>query len=189
VPGQLLSFEGRDALDATSAVPVARLPVELPRERRPGWPTLAALAIASGLAAIGLGGWAIVSGRTDAGRRPTALDARQLDTALAILADPAAERQPLRGAVGRIVLVASGNRAVLTLGGLGAPPAGRTYQAWVVPPRSATPVPAGTFDGSRRVVLLTRRVPPGARVGVTLEAAGGVEHPSRTLRLVALRRA
>jgi hypothetical protein len=30
-------------------------------------------------------------------------------------------------------------------------------------------------------------VAPGARVGVTLEPAGGSEHPSRPLRLVAVR--
>jgi hypothetical protein len=54
-----------------------------------------------------------------------------------------------------------------------------------VPPGSATPLPAGTFDGSGRIVLLTRPAPPGARVAVTLEADGGVSLPTRPLRLAA----
>ncbi len=72
---------------------------------------------------------------------------------------------------------------MLALDGLGAAPDGRAYEAWVVPPGSATPLPAGTFHGTERVVLLTQPVPPGARVGVTLEQTGGVDHPSRPLRL------
>lgn len=184
-PGQILALEHPPAVDATTATPVERIPIELPRGPRPGWPTLAALAIASGLVAICLGGWAIVSGR---GEQPASgLGERQLDAALAILASPGAERLPLRGSVGRILLVATDRGAVLSLDGLGAPPAGRAYEAWVIPPGSATPRPAGTFDTSERVVLLTRPVLPGARVGVTLEAAGGAERPSRPLRVVAER--
>jgi hypothetical protein len=172
-------------VEATPAASVERLPLELPRAPRPGWPTLAALAIASGLVAIGLGGWAMVSGRS---AEPSfVLGERQLDAALAILASPDAERLPLRGSVGRILLVATDRGAVLSLDGLGAPPAGRTYEAWVVPPGSATPHRAGTFDASERIVLLTEPVLPGARVGVTLEAAGGAERPTRPLRIVAER--
>ena len=57
----------------------------------------------------------------------------------------------------------------------------------MVPSGSATPVAAGTFDGSERIVLLSRPAPPGARVAVTLETAGGLERPTRPLRLVAER--
>jgi Anti-sigma-K factor rskA, C-terminal len=183
-PASALALDRTDAVDAATAVPAVRTSVELPRARRPGWAGLASLALASGLVAIGLGSWAIVSGQRDGRRAGTpSLDARQLDTALAILADPAAGRQVLRGSVGRLVLVASERGAVLALDGLGAPPDGHAYEAWVVPPGSATPLPAGTFDGTERVVLLTQPVPPGARVGVTLEHAGGVDQPSRPLRL------
>jgi hypothetical protein len=93
----------------------------------------------------------------------------------------------LRGSVGRLVLVAADDRALLVVDGLGRAPAGRAYAAWVIPPGSATPFAAATFDGSQRLVPLTRAVPPGARVGVTLEDAGGVERPTRPLRLVAER--
>ena len=68
---QLVPYVERAPLDATpaapttSAAPVALAPVQLPRARRPSWPTLASLAIVSGLVALGLGAWAIVSGVDD----------------------------------------------------------------------------------------------------------------------------
>ena len=160
-------------------------PVEPPRARRPGWPTLASLAIATGLVALGLGAWAIVSAADDPAR---SADRPELDRSLSLLGAPDAERVPLRGSVGRIVLVARPDgAALLALNDLGLAPHGREYEAWVVPSGSATPVAAGTFDGSERIVLLSRPAPPGARVAVTLETAGGLERPTRPLRLVAER--
>ena len=181
---QLVSLPEQAPREATPAAPVVLLALELPRARRPGWPTLASLAIATGLVALGLGGWAIVSGAGD--DTAAGLGSTQLEEALTILAAPGAERVPLHGSLGRIVLVAAPDgSAVLALDGLGVAPAGRDYEAWVVAPGSATPAPAGTFDGSGRIVLLTRPAPPGARVAVTLEANGGVSRPTRPLRLVA----
>ena len=161
-------------------------PVELPAARRPGWPTLASLAIATGLVALALGAWAAVSAANEDAARSSARP--ELDRTLSLLGAADAERVALSGSVGRIVLVARPDgEALLALNGLGTAPAGREYEAWVVPAGSATPVPAGTFDGTNRIVLLTRRAPPGARVAVTLEAEGGVERPTRPLRLVAER--
>ena len=181
---QLVSLPEQAPREATPAAPVVLSALELPRARRPGWPTLASLAIATGLVALGLGGWAIVSGAGD--DIAAGLGSTQLEEALTILAAPGAERVPLHGSLGRIVLVAAPDgSAVLALDGLGVAPAGRDYEAWVVAPGSATPAPAGTFDGSGRIVLLTRPAPPGARVAVTLEANGGVSRPTRPLRLVA----
>jgi hypothetical protein len=181
---QLVSLPEQAPREATPAAPVVLPALELPRARRPGWPTLASLAIATGLVALGLGGWAIVSGAGD--DTAAGLGSTQLEEALTILAAPGAERVPLHGSLGRIVLVAAPDgSAVLALDGLGVAPAGRDYEAWVVAPGSATPAPAGTFDGSGRIVLLTRPAPPGARVAVTLEANGGVSRPTRPLRLVA----
>ncbi|GEM_PF-2797136 len=183
---ELLAPTAGGPLDATPAARVELAPVDLPRARRPGWPTLAALAIAAGLVAIGLGVWAIVAGADPAPQ--TGLRGSRLDRALAVLADSRAVRLPLRGSVGRLALVvAPDNNAVLALDGLGLAPPGREYEAWVVPPGSATPVSAGTFDASDRVVLLSRPVPPAALVGVTLEATGGADRPTRPLRLVAER--
>lgn len=174
--------------EATPAAPVGLAPVELPRARRPGWPTLASLAIATGLVALGLGAWAIVTAAHD--DTAPGLEAPHLDRALSLLAAPGAERIPLRGSVGRIVLVADRDgAALLSLAGLGRAPDGYDYEAWVVPQGSATPRPAGTFDGSERIVLLSRPAPLGARVAVTLEVDGGADHPTRPLRLVAERAA
>ena len=86
-----------------------------------------------------------------------------------------------------MLVAAPDDAALLVLNGLGRAPDGNVYEAWVVPPGSATPMPAGTFDGSDRIVPLTRPAPPGARVAVTLEADGGSERPTRPLRLVAER--
>ncbi len=137
-------------------------PVELPRAPRPaGWPTLAALAIATGLAAIGLGAWSVLSeARSSRARRST----------------------PRRA-------VAGGPRR-LERGALPAPRLGRTDRARrrgagdaVARPRrprpvarrraptacgscapgSATPVGDAAFDASSPVVALERRIPPGTR--------------------------
>jgi hypothetical protein len=172
-----------DVVEAAPATPVPLPALDLPPARRPGWPTLAALAIACGLVAVALGAWALVAGtRLEPAPEPSAAQS------LAVLADPAAQRYPLRGSVGRIVLVVNhADEAVLVLAGLGAAPGGKAYAAWVVQRGSAQPVAAGTFDASERVFPLTLAVPPGALVGVTLEQAGGAEHPSRPLRLAAVR--
>lgn len=164
-------------------------PLAVPPPRKPGWPTLAALAIASGVAAVALGSWAVFSevrSTTD----PAVLTERTpiVEPWLDVLTDGSARHYPLQNSVGRIALVVDdADRAVLTLDGLGPAPEGSTYQVWFVPAGSARPYAAGTFDGTDRVVPLPRPVRRGTRVGVTLEPAPGAVTPSRTLRLVALR--
>jgi hypothetical protein len=171
-------------VEATPPRPLAS-PVELPRARRPGWPTLAALAIATGLAAIVVGAWAIVSGVRS---EPAPAPDPTVERSLAVLADSSAERFPLRGSVGRVaVVVTASDDAVLALDGLGPAPAGSTYRVWLVPPGSATPVGDAAFDATARVVPLDRRVPRGTRVAVTLEPAADTLRPSRPLRLSAVR--
>ena len=173
------------AVEAAPAQRTPLAPVEVPRARRPGWPTLASLAIAAGLAAIGLGAWAVVD---QARSTPDAASQRRLDRTVAVLADATVERYPLRGSVGRIALVAtSDDSAALALDGLGPAPEGMTYQAWIVPPGSVTPLPDATFDATVRAVPLDRAVERGARVGVTLEPSGGSDRPTRPIRLVATR--
>jgi hypothetical protein len=192
---ELVLAQARDELpeapeaSAPAPTPTAIVlpPLEVEPPRKPSWPTLAALAVATGAAAVGLGVWAVVSEmRSEPEAAPAALP--DVERALAVLADASAERYPLRGSVGRIVLVVDGqDRAVLTLDGLGRSPSGSRYHAWLVAPRSAVPVAVAMFDASSRVVPLSQRVLPGARVAVTLEPATNATRPSRTLRLVALR--
>jgi anti-sigma-K factor RskA len=52
----------------------------------------------------------------------------------------------------------------------------KDYEIWVI--EGETPRPAGVFDGGRRIVRLSRPVPPGASVAVTLERNGGVQRPT-----------
>jgi hypothetical protein len=183
---QLVALERpEEVLEASPGAPVPFPALELPKGRRPGWPTLAALAVTCGVVAIALGAWALVAETTSSSEPArSAADERSL----ALLTDASAERYPLRGSLGRITLVVGDrNDALLALDGLGAPPRGAAYAVWVVPPGSAVPRPAGTFDAAERAVPLTRAVPPGARVGVTLERSPPPERPSRALRLVAVR--
>lgn len=174
-------------LEGSPGTPVPLPALALPRSRRPGWPTLTALAAGCGVAAILLGAWALVAEvrSNDPASSPSS---PALERAVAILAGPSTERFPLRGSMGRITLVVgAAERGVLAVDGLGRAPAGRIYTAWLVPPGSATPVRVATFSGDEPAVPLSRRVGRSARVGVTLEAEPAPDRPSRALRLVAVR--
>ncbi len=83
----------------------------------------------------------------------------------------------LSGARGTLSVSESG-RASLTVSGLEPAPAGKAYEIWVI--EGTTPLPAGLFAGDREpdVVTLTRKVPRGATVAVTIERAGGVKKPT-----------
>jgi len=89
---------------------------------------------------------------------------------------------PVEGASGSLVV--SGKQAALVLSGLGRAPVGKTYEAWVL--RDGAAAPAGVFRGGGRTITfrLTRDVPSGAMVAVTVERAGGVAKPTRTPMIV-----
>ena len=134
------------------------------------WKTVAY--VASGIAAvaaaiaIGLGIWGVsLSNDLDAQRQASAL-----------LADPNAQAVSVRGADGRLVVSPDGQAALVV--SLGAAPAGKTYEAWVIRDGQATP--AGTFepDGGRATHVLDEPVAAGETVAVTLERDGGVDAPS-----------
>ena len=174
-------------LDAPPGTPVPLPALVLPRSRRPGWPTLAALAAGCGVAAILLGVWAVLAD-VRSGPQTSSSSSPALERAVALLAGPGTERFPLRGSMGRITLVVgAGERGVLALEGLGRAPEGRLYAAWLVPRGSATPVRVATFSAKDPLVPLSRRVGRGASVGVTLEDSPAPDRPSRSLRLVAAR--
>ena len=84
---------------------------------------------------------------------------------------------PLTGANGSVVV--SGGNGALVVSDLAPAPAGKTYEAWVIKDGRASR--AGTFAGGGRtiVIRLTRPLPAGAVVAVTLEPAGGVDQPTR----------
>ena len=138
----------------------------VPLRRRRLAPLLGATAAAAAAVAVGLGLWAAsIQDSLDEERE-----------AHAILADPTARQIPLEGATGRLV-VASSREAALVVRGLDEAPENRTYEAWVIV--GETPQPAGLFrgDDERDLVLLTRPVPRGAIVAVTVERRGGVDRP------------
>ena len=153
----------------------------VPLRRRVVVPALAAVAAAAAGVAIGLGVWG--SSLSDSLDDERSAAARQ-DEVLALFAQQDSSRFPLTGANGTLV-VADDGQAGLVLSGFEAAPAGKTYQAWVI--EGDKPVPAGLFHGgsSESVVALTKPVPDGATVAVTVEPAGGVDQPTTTPVVVA----
>jgi anti-sigma-K factor RskA len=77
------------------------------------------------------------------------------------------------------LLVGRSGEAVLAAPGLPPPAAGTVYELWVID--GGRPRPAGQFRGS--LAALTRPVPPGAVVAVSLEPAGGSSRPTGPLLL------
>lgn len=164
-------------------------PIELPPERRFSAAKLAAIAVAAGVSAIVLGGWAFFSGaRSDGGGTSSDTAPPGHQQAISLLAKPGVDRLPLRGSVARIILVVepSGD-ATLVLNGLSAADSQWAYQAWVAPPNALAPRPAALFSGREALVPLTSPVVPGATVSVTLEPAGGSFAPTRTAKLLVQR--
>jgi anti-sigma-K factor RskA len=70
-----------------------------------------------------------------------------------------------------------GGIAQLTVSGFDQAPPGKVYEAWVID--GGRPAPAAVFPGGdRTVVVLSRRVPQGATVAVTLERAPRARRPT-----------
>jgi anti-sigma factor RsiW len=139
---------------------------------RPAWRswTAAAAAVAA-CAAIGLGIWAVALSRS-LDRTRSAKE--QQAGVLSIVSDPAARRFALSGSHGTLVVSRTGAGALL-VSNLRPAPSGETYEAWVI--RGKTPRRAGIF-GEAKPFKLTRPVPQGAVVAVTLERHGGVDAPT-----------
>jgi anti-sigma-K factor RskA len=126
---------------------------------RPRWafPAAATIAAVAACAAIGLGIWAAVLHHR-IGDRP--------------------ETVALIGAQGSLIVDSAGD-GTLVVRNVDPAPVGKTYEIWVI--KGEKPSRAGTFAGGDRVaVALTRKVPDGAIVAVTLERAGGVDRPTTT---------
>jgi anti-sigma factor RsiW len=142
---------------------------------------LGAVATVAACAAIGLGVWAAsLSSSLDETR--SALDRQE--RLVAVLGDPRADRVAVSGADGTLVVSRAGEAALVLRGIPPAPPT-KTYEVWII--SGGTPEPAGTFEGEsgRDAVLLTRPVPAGAVVAVTIEKDGGVDAPTARPRFSA----
>jgi anti-sigma-K factor RskA len=146
----------------------------IPIRRRWALPAAASVAAVAAMAAIGLGIWAS-SLRSDlSGERQARTGLEQV---VSVISDPRSER--VSASVGSGTLVVSPTRAAaLILSNLDPAPSGKIYEAWIA--EDPAPKPAGLFQaaGESTHVALTRPVPKGATVMVTLEPAGGTTEPS-----------
>jgi anti-sigma factor RsiW len=143
---------------------------------RPRWALPAAVtAVAAVAATVALAIWATsLSNRLGDER-----DARRAEQrAAAIVGDPAARRVRIEAGRGTLVVTQTGQGA-LVLDNLQPAPDGKTYEAWVA--RGGSPKPAGTFDagGDVTTFALSRPVPDGATVMLTVEKDGGVDLPTQ----------
>ncbi len=138
----------------------------VPRRRRFFAPVLAGLAVGAVAAAIVLGLWA--------SSLSNSVDTK--NAALGVLANHASRHVAL-GTASEVVVAPNGQAVLVS--GLSRAPSGKTYELWVIDGKNAKP--AGIFSRGTRgtPVLLARRVPRGAQVGLSLERAGGVtDHPT-----------
>jgi anti-sigma factor RsiW len=139
--------------------------------------TTSAVAAVAACVAVGLGIWAsTLSHSVNQERAARAANARAVE----ILADPASRRIPLNNGRG-VVAVDPTGQGVLVVDRLPRAPAGKTYEAWVIP-AGGDPVPAGLFQGGdgTTVVHLQRSVPRGSTIAATVESAGGVTAPTQS---------
>jgi anti-sigma factor RsiW len=142
------------------------------RPRRRWLPAVAAVAAC---AAVGFGVWAATLSRSlDSQRSAHAAEQR----AMRIYVDPSSRRMPLADASGTLAVDPTGQGA-LVVRHLPAAPAGKTYEAWVIPAGSK-PIRAGTFEGGDPMTMLPldASVPEGAVVAATVEREGGVDAPT-----------
>lgn len=93
---------------------------------------------------------------------------------LRALGDPGAQVVELPNGEGRLVVSSDGDASLVV--DHDPAPSGKAYEAWVID--DGTPRPAGVFEGGRRIVRLSRPVPPGASVAVTIENDEGVDEPT-----------
>ena len=149
------------------------VPVAAPPRRRWAFPVAATAAVAAGVAALALAFWA-----ADLSQQVDDLQASRhtADEVAIMLANPNAERVPLDGANGVLVVDEETQEGHLLMFGLEEAPDEHTYEAWVI--QGDELVPAGLFSGGDEratVVPLNAPVPEGAIVAVTVEQAGGVD--------------
>jgi len=155
----------------------AERPNVVPLPRRWAFPA-AALGVASAAAAIALGIWAVHLSNSIDHQKQLRKDQKSL---IDVLSD--CSKTPMNG--GGAVCVAPTKQAVVIADNLSPASPGKTYEAWVITGKRVKP--AGLFHGGagRRYLQLTKPVPAGATVAVTLEKRGGVSAPTGAILLKA----
>ncbi|WP_214318018.1 anti-sigma factor [Nonomuraea sediminis] len=172
-PGDATVWHGRGGgtVILLPEIPVTPEPGVTPLRPRRRTRVLAGLAAVSAAAAVALGVLTIQA------RRELSDLARRDDTMLALLSAPDAETitQPVTGG-GTAAVLLSRRRGgmVFTAANLPRPPAAKVYELWLMGPagaRAAGLVAAGD-------VLILRPAGDDARIGLTVEPAGGSERPT-----------
>jgi hypothetical protein len=145
-------------------------------------------AAAAGLAAAAAVLFGVVAVRTGAERDAAQAQLAQLEARYGpvaqLAAAPDARGDSGAGAHGGTAFVLASHaqdRAVLLVADLPAPPAGHTYQAWLIgagQPRSAGLVP--TDPGTGAPPLEFTGLAGASKVGLTVEPAGGSAQPTTT---------
>ncbi|MFJ9544447.1 anti-sigma factor domain-containing protein, partial [Streptomyces sp. NPDC101225] len=106
---------------------------------------------------------------------------RTSDEIAAVLAAPDARTRAAElagGATGAVTVSRSRDRAVFTVSGMTAPPAGKVYELWF--DDGGTMRPAGLMNPGRgnQAVLMTGAVDGASGMGVTVEPTGGSRQPT-----------
>ncbi|MFD5742606.1 anti-sigma factor [Streptomyces massasporeus] len=105
---------------------------------------------------------------------------RQADELAAVVgaSDAVSRRIPLRGASATLVVSRAYDKAVVVAAGMSAPPKGKVYQLWYA--QDGTMRPAGLMDTdrTRQTVALSGSANSASAVGITVEPAGGSDHPT-----------
>ena len=133
--------------------------------RRYALPAVAAFAVAAAAAAIVLAVWG--------SNLSSSLDRKD-----AIAQVLATGKRVQMGSASQVVVGSDGRTVVVS--NLGPAPAGKTYELGVIQGGSVRS--AGLFGaGKASPVLLSRNVPKGAHVGVSIEKSGGVKQPTHII--------
>lgn len=137
----------------------------VPLRRHFALPAVATFGALAAAAAIALAVWAT--------SLSSSLD-RQ-DAIAGVLGDPTSAHVAM--GAGNQVVIGSNGQAVL-VSSLARAPQGKTYELWVI--EAGKPRPAGLFAGgkSSSPLLLSRHVPLGAKVGLSIERQGGAGRPT-----------
>lgn len=140
--------------------------VLLAPRRRFALPAVATFAVAAAAAAVVLGLWA--------SSLSTSLDRKSAISS--VLAT--GTRVPM-GTASQVVVGSNGQAVVVS--SLGRAPAGKTYELWVIQGDAVRSAGLFSMGKTSSPVLLERRVPKGAHVGISIERSGGVSQPTHII--------
>lgn len=141
---------------------------------RPLFVPLATATAAAALVVAGL--FAVQAGRTQDRLDAERAQAREIAQVLAAPDARATSSKDARGRGIAVIASAAEGRAVVTLGGYGAPPGGRVHQLWLMRP-DVRPRSLGLLDGDTPLIA-TGLGSSATSLAVTVEPAGGSAQPT-----------